>query len=249
MAHKIIVDKKLFIFDTMDEMNDFVLCMWNKIGKESIAGKGRFTVALSGGHTPIIFYRKLGESCNPALWSKTDIFFVDERFVPHSSIYSNYKIIKENILDRIKKTVGSINPVPTEEPTPKKSAEKYEKILAGFFRLPNGKPPGFDFILLGMGEDGHTASLFPKSTSLEEKKRLVITTRKKGMPLVERISLTFPVINNGKNLVFLITGKEKAKTLKNVIEKPGCRLPAALVNPAKGVLYFLIDRQAGSLLL
>ncbi|MCL5408441.1 MAG: 6-phosphogluconolactonase [Candidatus Omnitrophica bacterium] len=247
MAHKIATDRKLFVFDTMDEMDDFAVNIWNKIREESIAEKGIFTIALSGGQTPVPFYRKLGESVNPGLWNKTYIFFVDERFVSHSSKYSNYKTLKENLFLIIKKSAGGINPVPTGETTPQKAAEKYEKILKSFFRLSDKKFPEFDLILLGMGKDGHTASLFPGSNSLKEKKHLVIATRKKGDAIVERISLTLPVINNSKNIIFLVTGEEKAKTLKKVIENPKCNLPSSFVKPVNGIIYFLVDRQAASL--
>jgi 6-phosphogluconolactonase len=155
--------------------------------------------------------------------------------------------LKETLLKRIQIPQENIHPVPTEKSTLEMSAKEYEEELRRFFKLPQGKFPEFDLILLGIGEDGHTASLFPGSPLLNDFTHLAV-------PVISdetrhhRITLTLPVINNAKHVVFLVTGGKKAAILKEVIVKRNPSLPASMVNTMSGNLMFLIDREASSAL-
>ncbi len=236
------------VFDDTDKMADFVVAKWRDISSEAIRLRGFFTVALSGGKTPIEAYRRLaGEGGKGILWHKTHVFFVDERFVPHTDEDSNYRMIKETLLDCAGVPPGNIHPIPTDLPDPISAAERYESDIALFFGLPGDGMPEFDLVMLGIGTDGHTASLFPASQALDEKKRIARALIL-GKDIHDRITLTFPVINNAGNVIFLVMGKEKAGVLRDVLDGSDPSLPASLVAPEKGSLLYLADADAGSLL-
>jgi 6-phosphogluconolactonase len=237
-------NRKILIFKDIEEISNFIIKKWFEIAKRAIKEKGRFTVALSGGKTPQTLYQKLAELKDSLPWDKTEIFLVDERFVPCEDSENNYRMINQTLLSRIKIPEKNIHPISTKEKTPKASARKYEEELTSYFKLKKGEFPRFDLILLGMGEDGHTASLFPDTTALTETEHFVIAVSPPDISKKERISLTLPVINNADNVIFLITGVHKAKVLKEVIEDKNCKLPAAMVSPEKGMLFFLIDKAA-----
>lgn len=237
-----------FVFDDCEKMAEFVIAKWKDISSEAIRIRGRFTAALSGGKTPIGVYRRLAsEKSFGLLWNKTHIFFVDERFVPHTDADSNYRMIKETLLDSAGVPPGNIHPINTDLPDLKSAAERYERDISLSFRLSGDMLPEFDLVMLGVGTDGHTASLFPGSTALEEKKRITAAVIL-GPEKHSRITLTLPSINNARNVMFLVTGSEKAKVLRAVVQKMDLSLPAALVAPEKGDLLFLADSDAGLLI-
>ena len=212
-----------------------------------IAEKGKFVAALSGGNTPERLYQLLagnGFSLNIP-WEKVFLFWSDERFVPRKDAESNYRMVKENLLDHIAIPQENIFPVPVDG-DPKKCAKEYEKVIRSFF---NSKKVVFDCVLLGIGNDGHTASLFPRTAILNEKKKLV-----KEVWVEEkqswRISFTLPLINRASQIIFLVAGKEKATIIAVVLgnkkEKPV--LPSQLIQPGKGINYWMLDDEAAALL-
>jgi 6-phosphogluconolactonase len=240
--------REILIFKNIDKLSDYAVEKWKEISKTAVNNRGFFKVAVSGGTTPVTLYKKLSALKNSLLWDKTHIFLVDERFVSHNDSESNYRQLNQTLLRHIKIPGKNIHPVITSEETPQISAVKYEKDLISCFRLEQNQLPKFDLILLGIGEDGHTASLFPDSPALKESSRLTAAVLQTDITIKKRISLTFPVINNADNIIFLIRGFNKAGVLKEIIEKENRILPAAMVRPKKGRLFFLIDKDAGSLL-
>ena len=215
---------------------------------DSTMRQTHFTVALSGGSSPRLMYRTLSKE--PYLsgipWQKIHIFWVDERCVPVNNPASNYGAAKKDFLDNIPIPSNHVHPMPGEAP-PEKGASQYQHELINFFQLEDGPFPVFDLIFLGMGADGHTASLFPGDEALKEKKRMIVAV-KGGDPYVNRLTMTFPVLNNARNVVFLVSGKEKAETIKTIFEKKNVMLPAGKVKPEKGELIWLLDGEAASLL-
>ena len=208
-----------------------------------ITERGRFIVALSGGNTPRRLYQLLAtpEFSHNIPWNKVFLFWSDERFVSYTDADSNYRMVKENLLDHISIPEKNIFPVPVHD-TAKKSALAYEKTIDRFFK---NKKNIFDWLLLGIGDDGHTASLFPGTAILKEKKRLVQEVwveQKQNW----RISFTLPLINKAAQIIFLVAGKEKAAIVSDIVHhkkiKPA--LPAQLVNPVKGNVCWMIDKEA-----
>jgi 6-phosphogluconolactonase len=222
--------------------------IFNQTDKESVDRHGRFVVAISGGSTPRRMYRMLAEepygSAIP--WDKTYIFWVDERCVPENDPASNYGAAKKDFLNRVSVPEAQVYPMPGELP-PKQGAQKYQKALIDFFHLEDGRFPTFDQIFLGMGADGHTASLFPGQDALDERKRLIVAV-KGGNPDVNRLTMTLPVLNRARHIVFLISGKEKAATLKTVFEDDQARFPVQKIHALDRELTWLLDRESASLL-
>jgi 6-phosphogluconolactonase len=201
----------------------------------------KFSVALSGGSTPKALYQLLAQEkySSQIDWSRVHIFWSDERCVPPDDEQSNYRMANEALLKHIPIPANQIHRMHGED-EPQTAAENYEEELKNHF----GNEVRFDLILLGMGEDGHTASLFPNTTAIDEKERLV------AAPFVEkfnshRITFTFKTINAATKIVFLITGASKTETLKLVLSKPKRDLPASLVNSSQGELLFLLDMDMG----
>lgn len=134
---------------------------WRELSRSAIESRGCFTAALSGGETPVLFYRRLAAEGARFQWDRTHLFFADERFVSSDSADSNYRLLNETLLKNIPIPTGNIHAVATSETDPLSSARKYEEEIKGFFMLPGEGIPEFDLVMLGMGADGHTASLFP----------------------------------------------------------------------------------------
>jgi 6-phosphogluconolactonase len=236
--------RDLHIFAESTAAHDFLVTRWDDVAKRAIANRGRFTVALSGGKTPGDFFRRLAAK-NDLPWEKTHIFQVDERFVSPTDRESNMFLIIETLTKGASIPSENIHPITTEGISPEESAKEYEGELQRFFNTET--LPRFDLIMLGIGEDGHTASLFPGSPCLHEMKRLVLSVVAKSPPR-ERISLTLPVINNARSAVFLATGERKAPVMREILEETDSSLPAAQVKPVKGSLVFVLDNRAASLL-
>ncbi len=240
-------NKDILIFKDIDQIADYAIEKWTEISKKAIKKRGCFTAALSGGKTPVNLYQQLSDK-KMLPWDKTHLFIVDERFVPYEHEESNYRMVDHTLLSHVKIPKENIHRISTEGVTPNDSAARYEDELISFFKTANTKLPQFDLILLGIGEDGHTASLFPGTRSLNETRYLAVAASISEKAKKERITLTFPVINNARNIIILALGDNKTKTIKEVIEEENCLLPAAMVNPRKGKLFFLLDESAGSLL-
>jgi 6-phosphogluconolactonase len=237
--------QNLFIFDNKDRMAEFMIRKWEEIAKESIEKKGYVVAALSGGKTPVTFYKTLAEEREMLPWHRTHLFLVDERFLPFDDENSNYRMLRETLLSKIEIPEENIHPIPTGRSTPFVSADAYEEDLKTFFRLRSGQFPRFDLVLLGIGEEGHTASLFPGSPLLNEKDRLAVAVILDEISH-HRITLTLPVINHAKEVFFLVSGEEKAPVLEKVLNKRDSFLPASMINPDEGKLFFLSDSEAAS---
>lgn len=218
--------------------------------QEAICRHGRFTVALSGGSTPRHLYRRLAKADQVrSIWDKMHLFWGDERHVPPDHPDSNYRMACEEL--RLNGTVpaAQVHRIPAEDPDPWRAALSYERSLLEFFHLGAGQWPRFDLVLLGLGADGHLASLFPESPALREYERLAIADWRADRAAY-RITLTAPVFNAAASILFLVSGTEKAqvlqKTLEGAYHPEGC--PAQLIRPARGRVLWLVDAGAASLL-
>jgi 6-phosphogluconolactonase len=240
-------NSKIRVLRDKKAVAEFAVNTWIELATASVAEKRVFTAALSGGRTPIDFYQRLA-SCPYSLpWDRIHIFFADERFVPPDDNLSNYRMINEQLLSHIPIPKKNIHPMMTEGVSLEESAKQYEADMRTFFKIGENDLPVFDLIMLGLGEDGHTASLFPATTALQETKRLVIPVIADASPS-ERVSLSLGVINNAKNICFLVTGANKAEAIKTILEDKASTLPAAQVKPTQGILLFLLNKTAASLL-
>jgi 6-phosphogluconolactonase len=219
-----------------------------RAANEAVAERGRFTIALSGGSTPKNLYNLLATNARTALpWDRMFFFFGDERHVPPTDPDSNYRMANETMLSKVPAPAGNVFRVKTENPDAAAAAEDYEQTLRKFFSLQAGQFPRFDLILLGMGPDGHTASLFPGTAALQEKSRIVVANWVDKMKAF-RITLTLPALNAAREVAFVVGGTDKAPALHAVLESdaPGEQYPAKLVRPTDGKLIWLIDRAAAS---
>ena len=214
----------------------------------SIAKRGRFTIALSGGSTPRSLYTLIAANASANLpWDKIFFFWGDERHVPPTDAESNYRMAQETLLSKVPVPAGNIFRVPTEDPDASAAAAAYEQTLQEFFAVEPGKFPRFDLILLGMGPDGHCASLFPETAALQEKSHLVVANWVEKFKTY-RITFTLPVLNAAREVMFLVSGADKAPALHEVLEgsAPGEKYPCKLVRPSDGKLIWFVDRAAAS---
>src|SRR5204863_8511797 len=220
---------------------------WIRIGGEAIDRSGRFAVALSGGNTPRSLYAELAgaEFRERIFWGRVHFFWGDERAVAADHPDSNYRMAHEALLAKIPVPRENVHRIETER-GPKGAAAAYEIVLRDFFALGGGSWPRFDLILLGIGDDGHTASLFPGSATLGEDKRLVSATFVEKLKS-DRITLTLPVLNQAANVIVLVSGGAKAKAVREALTADS-RLPAARVRPLDGTLLWILDRDAAALL-
>jgi 6-phosphogluconolactonase len=216
--------------------------------ESAIQRHGRFTVALSGGSTPKALYSLLATSGLKRLaWDRMCFFWGDERHVPPDDPESNYRMVLESLLSKVPVPAANIFRVPAENPDASRAAEAYQRTLQDFFHPPPGQFPRFDLILLGMGPDGHTASLFPGTRALQEKSRLVVANWVEKFK-TDRITLTLPVLNHGAVVLFLVSGADKAPALREVLEgnQPGELYPSKLIRPLDGELIWLADKAAAA---
>jgi 6-phosphogluconolactonase len=219
-----------------------------RTANEAAAQRGRFTIALAGGSTPKSLYNLLATNARTALpWDRMFFFWGDERHVPPTDPESNYRMAEEAMLSKIPVAAGNVFRIKAENPDAAAAAEDYEQTLQKFFALEPGQFPRFDLILLGMGPDGHTASLFPGTAALQEKAQLVVANWVEKMK-THRITLTLPVLHAARCVTFLVSGTDKATVLRAVLEEnvPPEQYPAKLVKPSDGKLIWLIDRAAAS---
>ena len=213
--------------------------------KSTIEERGRFTVALAGGSTPKATYEVLArEYANALDWTAVHVFFGDERTVAPDHEESNYRMAREALLDRV--AVGSVHRMRCELP-PEEATASYEEELRAFFG-PEGVPR-LDLILCGLGEDGHTLSLFPETAALDVSARLVVANSVLKLETT-RLTLTVPVVNAARAVSFLVAGEGKAAALREILEGSAVprAYPAKYVDPESGDLTWMVDRAAASLL-
>jgi len=264
MAHP-----ELNIYDDAEELAAAAAERISRAAAESIAARGRFALCLTGGSTPRRTYRLLARQQGSAstrrvprddiphaereehdLWLRTFLFFGDERFLPADDNRSNYKMVRESLLQNAPIAADHVFAVPTHLGSPQQAAEQYARTLKSFFGEGVAWPE-FDLVLLGLGEDGHTASLFPGAVALRVMDRWA-TFSPPGIlpPPVDRITLTFPVFNAARQVIFLVSGANKAQALADVHQgriSVEAR-PAAGIRPINGHAAWLVDRAAARLL-
>jgi 6-phosphogluconolactonase len=220
-----------------------------EMASQGIMKNGRAAIALSGGSTPRPLYSLLASETNSRRidWPRVHLFWGDERCVPPDSPQSNYRMAREFLLDAVPIPVENVHRIHGEQ-DPGKAALEYEKELQAFFGVSErGEPSlgGFDLVLLGMGDNGHTASLFPRTPAVTERRRWVMAQYVQAASMW-RITLTPVVINAASNVLFIVSGAEKAERLHDVLEAPFQPevLPAQVIRPDRGRLLWLLDRAA-----
>jgi 6-phosphogluconolactonase len=217
-----------------------------RAGRDAIGAQGRFTVALSGGSTPKSLYSLLAANYANFAWNRVFLFFGDERHVPPTDPESNYRMVNESLLSKITIPPENVFRVRAENSDADAAASEYETQLRRFFELKSGEFPRFDLILLGMGPDGHTASLFPDSAALEEKSRLVVANWVEKFK-THRITFTFPVLNRAAEVMFLASGPDKADMVYQILETtPTPSFPSQRVQPSDGKLLWMLDEAAAA---
>jgi len=233
---------------TSEQVAQAAAQLFSDFATHAISTRGIARIAISGGKTPeAVFALLASEPYRSQIdWQKLQLFWVDERCVPPSDAESNFRMTKEALLSKVPLPPANIFRMEGEL-DPEEAASRYESTLRNTMKLEGAESPAFDLLLLGMGDDGHTASLFPHTAALHELGRIVVANR---VPQKDtwRITLTWPVINQAREVAFLIEGKAKAAVLAEVLTGPHDpeRLPSQLIRPSNGKLRFLLDDAAAS---
>lgn len=223
--------------------------MFVRLAKEATDAGRPFRVALSGGSTPKLLYGLLASDTfrHEVPWGRVEFFFGDERWVPPTSKESNYKLANDNLFKPLNISPDSVFPMSTEGLEPQEAADQYETTLRRVFRTGESEMPNFDLVFLGMGDDGHTASLFPYTEALKESSRLVAANHVEKLD-TWRLTLTAPVLGAAKEVLFMVGGESKAMALKEVLEgeyNPE-EYPSQLLRDANAHVTWLVDRAAAS---
>jgi len=217
---------------------------FSKRAEAAVQHHGNFTVALSGGSTPRGLNEVLAGSDFASLpWDKILFFWGDERHVPPDHGDSNYRMSQESLLSKVPVRQQNIFRIRAEDPDATRAAVDYERVITRIFGLQQGEFPRFDLILLGIGTEGHTASLFPGSAAMGEEVRLVVSNWVEKLQ-TERITLTFPVLNHAACVMFLASGREKADIVQKILGDSTEVLPAKMVQPFDGDLVWFLDKAA-----
>ncbi len=245
-------EQRIRVYPSRRELARAAAHLFVECAREAVKARGRFTVALAGGSTPRDLYRSLAddEALREAVWwPAVHVFWGDERHVPPTHDDSNFGMAREALVGRVPIPDSQVHRILAEGPDAETVAREYEDTIREAFGLADREWPRFDLILLGMGEDGHTASLFPRSPALHEAARLV------AAPFVEeldgfRITLTPPVLNHARAVVVLVAGEKKATTLREVFEGPLSpeRYPIQCLRASRGAVRWLVEAAAASAL-
>ena len=240
------IKREIIVCKDADELNRKAAAQYIALAGDAIARSGRFAVALSGGSTPAALYSLLAarDFCDRVDWPRVHLFWGDERCVPPDHPDSNFRMVRENLLARIQIPTANIHRIMGEK-EPRQAASVYEAELKNFFGA--GALPRFDLIFLGLGDDGHTASLFPGTDAADETTRLVAVAYVERLRS-HRLTLTLPVINAAEQVVFLVSGKSKAAIVGAVLgsDADSARYPAAMVRPSDGELTWLMTADAAT---
>ncbi|WDT75533.1 MAG: 6-phosphogluconolactonase [Candidatus Manganitrophus sp.] len=243
--------KEIVICRDRDDLGDQAALSFVRFAQEAVSLRGCFSAALAGGATPRTLYRSLASAaCAEKIsWKSVHLFWGDERAVPPDHPDSNYHLANEALISHVPISPQNVHRMPGERSDLQAAADEYEKTLRDFFGPSDPGWPSFDLVLLGIGSDGHTASLFPGSPVLKE------TVRWVAAPYVEklkaaRLTLTLPVLNHARRVIFLAAGREKASIMREVLsdDPPSTNLPARMVQPRKGACLFFLDQDAASLI-
>ncbi len=231
------------VYPDIDALSRAALDELVRITGDAVRQRGRFAVALSGGHTPETLYRLWAYSERQDArtpWDKVHLFWGDERYVPKEDALSNYRMTREALIAHVAIPTANVHrvPGPGDAATPEEAAQKYEADLRKFF---GSAPPAFDLQLLGLGVEGHTASLFPGSPALEEKTRWVMAVEAPAKP-PKRLTLTPAVLNQARNTFFLVAGADKREIIHALRSEPEAtpsQYPAGRIQPVGSVVWFL----------
>jgi 6-phosphogluconolactonase len=237
-------DAEVRVFEDYGSLSHAAAELFVELGKTAVASPGRFAVALSGGSTPRQFYSLLGSSPyrDNLDWHRVHIFWADERCVPPDDPESNFKLVYDTLLSTIAIPDSNIHRVKGEE-GPEKAARVYEQDIKIYF---GSDKPVYDLIILGVGKDGHTASVFPGSIAIHETARIALPVLF-SKPGVNRVTLTLPIINLASHVLILASGKAKSDVVQEILEGENLnQYPAGLVHPVKGSITWLIDREAAA---
>ena len=235
------------VFSDIDALSRGALEELLRVMQDAIKQRGRFAIALSGGHTPAKLYARWARAAEHGVqtpWDRVHLFWGDERYVAQDDPLSNYRMTRETLIEHVPIPAANVHPVPTSLPTPEKAARAYEADLRGFF---GNDAPAFDLQLLGLGVEGHTASLFPGSPALEETRRWVLPVEAPAKP-PRRLTFTPAVLNRGRNTFFLVAGADKREilaALRNEPDPKSSQYPAARIRPAGATLWLLDQAAAG----
>lgn len=240
-------DSVLQIYADKEAISRQVALATIELIKATLAERPRFSIALAGGSTPRMLYSMLASEFKQEIpWDKLLIFWGDERYVSHDHEKSNYRMAREAMLDHVDTPASQIFPMPTQPTNPRDAAESYAVTLKEALAPCDDR---FDLVLLGMGDDGHTASLFPGSPALQEEDRTVLAAPAPVDPK-QRITLTYPILNKSRNVFFLVAGEDKAPGLLCAMSRPSeiTECPSGRVVPTDGNLIWFVDEAASRLL-
>lgn len=235
----------LQIFENLEALSRAAAARFTELAGSLDRSKRIFSCALSGGSTPRRLYELLAEES--VSWNHIHLFQVDERCVPPDDVESNYRMIREALLGKIAMPSGNFHRIAAEKADRESAAREYADELARILPPQAGEFPRINLVFLGMGGDGHTASLFPGSQALDEKKLWVYPNFSPRLGKF-RMTLTYPVLNAAQEVIFLVSGDDKAETLRQVLEGPRAKFPAQGINPGNGRLRWYVDRAAAKLL-
>ncbi len=241
------VHPQIRVHADLEELSRSAAELVSAIVEAAAAAKGVVSVVLSGGSTPRRLYTLLGEAPLRTRidWKRVHLFWGDERCVPADHNESNYRLAAETLLSRVDLPKGHIHRIRGEE-SPEHAAGEYEEDIRRFFHP--SPLPAFDLVLLGVGEDGHTASLFPGSAALRERNRLVVPVLHQA-PKHSRVTLTLQSLNHAAHVLFLASGRSKAAVVHEIVEDGNPKqYPAGLVQPVSGAVTWMVDREAAGLL-
>jgi len=240
---------ELRVFANLEELSRAAAERFVEFCSERLARENVFTAALSGGTTPRCLYELLGEPdfARAIPWARVHLFQVDERCVPPEHAESNYGMMREALLDRARIPPSNVHRIEAELANPDEAAERYVQQLRTMFQPRPGEVPRLDLVFLGMGPDGHTASLFPGSLALAERVKWVSANFVAKLQ-ANRLTLTYPVLNAAREIIFLVAGNEKAETLCQVLEGPfePERLPSQGIRPVDGRRMWYVDAAAAA---
>ena len=236
----------LMIVPDVEALNRAAAQEFARCASEAINKDGRFTVALSGGHTPRAVYSLLAKEYASSLpWEQIYVFFGDERHVPPADPESNYRMANESLLSQVPIPAENVHRIHAELEA-SAAAEQYQSLLEQFFHLKPNELPRFDLVMLGMGEDGHTASLFPGTAALHERSRLVTANHVEKLK-ADRITFTLPVLNSAAEAMVIVAGANKAPVIRQIVHSPATlTYPVQMVHPNKGRLLWIVEQHAAA---
>ncbi len=251
MSPELLGRPEVRVFPNLEDLSRQAASQFEELANRRIAEGRIFAAALSGGSTPRRLYQLLaGPPFSDLIpWRSVHLFQVDERCVPPDHPDSNYKMVREALLGKGLVPESNFHRMATELPDRDAAAQQYAEELARILRPQASGWPRLDLVLLGMGPDGHTASLFPGSAALDEQSRRVAPNYVEKLKAY-RLTLTFPVLNAAAEIIFLVAGSDKAEALRQVLDasSAAAKLPAQMIRPAEGQVRWYVDKAAARLL-